>query len=210
MGLGACIRAPVLFASQAGNTPWPHSSCAVAAAAWSECKCWIWARWRSCSRQRPHEHPAAADWLRARLSAFGGAAYQVSRALCSHLSPPHPCSRVLHTALLCRAAAREGHSACVQLLLDSGVNANQGMALDWAAVGGHVSVVQALMSAGVRPLWLHLWPMLSVLYVALRRTRFSNSCLLCCRARQRGGGGGVLSGRRGCPWRGGTRSCWRE
>ncbi len=46
----------------------------------------------------------------------------------------------------------------MQLLLDSGVNANLEMAMSSAAAGGHASVVQALMAAGAVPLWLHLWP----------------------------------------------------
>ncbi len=62
----------------------------------------------------------------------------------------------MHSALLYRAAAHKGHAACVQLLLDSGVDANQEEVMCLAARGGHVSVVQVLMSAGGVPLWLPL------------------------------------------------------
>ncbi len=44
----------------------------------------------------------------------------------------------------------------MQLLLDSGVDAHEGLAMTSAAAGGHVSVVQVLMSAGVVPVWLPL------------------------------------------------------
>jgi hypothetical protein len=66
-----------------------------------------------------------------------------------------------HAALLCRFAAYEGQAACVQLLLDSGVNANQELLMSCAVFQGHASVVQVLMSAGAVPLWLQSGPVCS-------------------------------------------------